>query len=138
MDNDATPSRGPLCNNYALDDYVIQETEMLHCSQEIIYTDGSKRDMPGFGTVTGSGVYIQSNTASIELKVHSIGQGTLKTITRAKVATSSEEAEGKDRTRLVCSMRMNQHTCAVDNKLAMWRSNDQSEEIFPAHCMPLR
>ena len=41
----------------ALHTNVVKETKLLHCPQDIIYTDGSKRGMNEFGTVTGSGVY---------------------------------------------------------------------------------
>ena len=55
-------------------------------TQNIIYTDGSKRDMHTFGTVTGSGVYRQAPTAAPQLKVHPIGQGMLNIITGAELA----------------------------------------------------
>ena len=68
----------------ALHTDVVQETELLHYPQDIIYTDGSKREMHTFGTVTGSGVYRQAPTAALHLKVHPIGQGMLN-INRAEL-----------------------------------------------------
>ena len=49
----------------ALHTNVVKETELLHCPQDIIYTDGSKREMHTFGTITGSGVYRQAPTAAL-------------------------------------------------------------------------
>ena len=69
----------------ALHTDIVKETELLHCPQDIIYTDGSKREMHTFGTVTGSGVYRQAPTAALQLKVHPIGQGMLNTINRAEL-----------------------------------------------------
>ena len=66
---------------------IVKETELLHCPQNTIYTDGSKREMHTFGTVTGSGVYRQAPTAALQLKVHPIGQGMLNTINRAELVT---------------------------------------------------
>ena len=64
---------------------IVKETELLHSAQDIIYTDGSKREMHTFGTVTGSGVYRQAPAAALQLKVHPIGQGMLNTINRAEL-----------------------------------------------------
>ena len=69
----------------ALHTNAVKETELLHCPQDIIYTDGSKRDMPSFGTVTRSGVYRQAPLAALQLRVHPIGQGMLNTINRAEL-----------------------------------------------------
>ena len=66
----------------ALHTDIVKETELLHCPQDIIYTDGSKREMHTFDTITGSGVYRQAPTAALQLKVHPIGQGMLNTINR--------------------------------------------------------
>ena len=41
--------------------------------------------MHTFGTITGSGVYRQTPTALLQLKVHPIGQGMLNTINRAEL-----------------------------------------------------
>ena len=41
--------------------------------------------MHTFGTITGSGVYRQTLTAALQLKVHPIGQGMLNTINRAEL-----------------------------------------------------
>ena len=73
----------------ALHTNIVKETRLLHCPQDIIYTDGSKREMNQFGTVTGSGVYRQAptvGTAALKLKVHPVGQGMLNTINRAELA----------------------------------------------------
>ena len=69
----------------ALHTNIVKETELLHCPQDIIYTDGSKREMHTFGTITGSGVYRQAPTAALQLNVHPIGQGILNTINRAEL-----------------------------------------------------
>ena len=69
----------------ALHANIVKETELLHSPQDIIFTDGSKREMHTFGTVTGSGVYRQAPTAALQLKVHPIGQGMLNTINRAEL-----------------------------------------------------
>ena len=64
---------------------IVKETELLHSPQDIIYTDGSKREMHTFGTVAGSGVYRQAPTAALQLQAHPIGRGMLNTINRAKL-----------------------------------------------------
>ena len=69
----------------ALHTHVVKETELLYCPQDIIYTDGSKREMHTFGTITGSGVYRQAPAAALQLKVHPIGQGMLNTIDRVEL-----------------------------------------------------
>ena len=66
-----------------LEDNVIKVTKLLHCPESIIHTGGSKRELSGVGTVTGSGVYRQASTA-LQLKVHPYGQGMLNTINRAE------------------------------------------------------
>ena len=67
----------------ALHANIVKETELLHSPKGIICTDGSKRGMHTFGTVTRSGVYRQAPTAALQLKVHPTGQGMLNTINRA-------------------------------------------------------
>ena len=42
-------------------------------------------DVPHLGSVTGSGVYRQAESAKLELKVHPAKQGMLNTITLAKL-----------------------------------------------------
>ena len=67
---------------------VVRETQLLQCPQDIIYTDGSKREVNEFGTctVTGSGVYRPAPPAALKLKVHPVGQGMLNTVNRAELA----------------------------------------------------
>ena len=81
----ALPTQATL--QQALHTDIVKETELLRCPQDIIYTDGSKREMHTFGTVmiTGSGVYRQAPTAALQLKVHTIGQGMLNTLNRAEL-----------------------------------------------------
>ena len=69
----------------ALHTNIVEETKLLHCPQDIIYTDGSKREMNQFGIFTGSGVYRQVPNAALKLKVHQVGQGMLNTINRAEL-----------------------------------------------------
>ena len=64
---------------------MVKETDLLHCPLNIIYTDGSKREIKTFGTVTGFGIYRQAPAAALQLKVPPIGQGMLNTIKRAEV-----------------------------------------------------
>ena len=75
---------------------VITTIELLHCSRHIILTDVSKKDVPqlAVGFVTGSGVYRQPESAQLELKVHSAGQGMLNTITSSNTGCSSSGSEG--------------------------------------------
>ena len=70
----------------ALHTNIVKETKLLHCPQDISYTDGSKREMNQFGTVTRSGVYRQAPTAALKLKVHPVGQGMMNTINCAELA----------------------------------------------------
>ena len=79
----ALPTEATLQQALHTDD--VQETELLHYPQDIIYTDGSKRKMHTLGTVTESGVYRQAPTAALHPKVHPIGQGMLNTINRAEL-----------------------------------------------------
>ena len=58
---------------------------MRFCPDEIIYTDGSRKEVPGIGIATGSGVYRKLNTAYLKLKVHPYRQGMLNTINRAEL-----------------------------------------------------
>ena len=78
----------------ALHTNIVKETnfldrrfKLLHCPQDIIFTDGSKREMNQCSTVIGFGVYRQAPTAALKLKVHPVGQGMLNTINRAELAT---------------------------------------------------
>ena len=64
---------------------VMQTTHMRFCPDEIIYTDGSRKEVPGIGIATGSGVYRKLNTAYLKLKVHPYRQGMVNTINRAEL-----------------------------------------------------
>ncbi len=45
------------------------KTELKYPPDEIIYTDGSRKEIPGTGLVTGSGVYREYKHAHLSLKV---------------------------------------------------------------------
>ena len=47
---------------HALDQNVVVKTTLLHNPEHIIYTNGSKKDLPGFGPDTGSGVYRRASS----------------------------------------------------------------------------
>ncbi|DBB13453.1 TPA: hypothetical protein ACH3X3_004896 [Trebouxia sp. C0006] len=64
---------------------VFHKTELKFRPDEIIYTDGSRKEIPGIGLVTGSGVYREHKHAHLSLKVHPYEQGMLKTINRAEL-----------------------------------------------------
>ena len=64
---------------------VFHKTELKFRPDEIIYTDGSRKEIPGIGLVTGSGVYREHKHAHLSLKVHPYGQGMLNTINRAEL-----------------------------------------------------
>ena len=64
---------------------MIQSTTLAYNPDELIYTDGSRKDVPGMGLVTGSRVYKKLGTAHLSLKVHPYGQGMLNTVNRAEL-----------------------------------------------------
>jgi len=61
------------------------KTELKFRPDEIIYTDGSRKEISHIGLVTGSGVYREHKHAHLSLKVHPYEQGMLNTITRAEL-----------------------------------------------------
>ena len=67
-----------------LETEVIRSTELLHCSQDIIFSDGSKKDVPQLVSVTDAGVYRPAESVKLVLK-HPAKQGMLNTITRAEL-----------------------------------------------------
>ena len=64
---------------------IFHKTELKFRPDEIIYTDGSRKEVPHIGIVTGSGVYREHKLAHLSLKVHPYGQGMLNTINRAEL-----------------------------------------------------
>jgi len=54
---------------------VLHKTELKFRPDEISHTDGSRKEVPGIGLVTGSGVYREHKHAHLSLKVHSYEQG---------------------------------------------------------------
>ncbi len=68
---------------------VVQHTSLRYRPDEIIYTDGSKKDIPDMGPVTDSGVYRKLSTAPLNLKIPPYGQGMVNTITRAEMVAFS-------------------------------------------------
>ena len=63
-----------------------EEVKLKHKSQNIIFTDGSKKKCSERGAVTGSGVYREAEEAAMSLTVNPNRQGMLNTITRAELA----------------------------------------------------
>ncbi len=63
----------------------VQHTSSRYRPDKIMHTDGSRKDIPDMGPVTGSGVYSKLSTAHLNLKGHPYGQGMLNTITRAEM-----------------------------------------------------
>ncbi len=64
---------------------IFHKTELKFRPDEIIYTDGSRKEIPHIGPVTGSGVYREHKHAHLSLKVHPYEQGMLNTINRAEL-----------------------------------------------------
>ncbi len=64
---------------------IFHKTELKFRPNEIIYTDGSRKEIPRIGLVTGSGVYREHEHAHLSLKVHPYEQGMLNTINRAEL-----------------------------------------------------
>ena len=60
--------------------------EQQYDPDTIIYTDGSKKEVPKVGLATGAGVYTRSEIAPLHLKVHHYKSGMLNTINRAELA----------------------------------------------------
>ncbi len=63
---------------------IFHKTELKFRPDEIIYTDGSRKEIAHIGLVTGSGVYREHKHAHLSLKVHPYEQGMLNTINRAE------------------------------------------------------
>ncbi len=64
---------------------ILHKTELKLRPDEIIYTDGSRKEIPHIGLVTGSGVYMEHKHAHLSLKVLPYEQGMLNTINRAEL-----------------------------------------------------
>ena len=56
---------------------ILHKTELNFRPDEITYTDGSRKEIPGIGLATGSGVYREHKHAHLSLKVHPYEQGML-------------------------------------------------------------
>ena len=63
----------------------LQENNLMHNSESIIYTDGSRKKLPDIGLATGSGVYRQCSKMPLSLKIHPYKTGMLNTINRAEL-----------------------------------------------------
>ena len=61
--------------------------ELRHLAEDIIYTDGSRRESPNVGIVTGGEVHSKSAHAPIQLTVHTSTAGEHNTINRAEAAS---------------------------------------------------
>jgi len=77
-----SPGEQPTSDEFS---QIFHKTELKFRPDEIIYTDGSRKEIPGIGLVTGSGVYREHKHAHLSLKVHPYEQGMLNTINRAEV-----------------------------------------------------
>ncbi len=64
---------------------ISHKTELKFRPNEIIYTDGSRKEIPHIGVVTDSGVYRERERAHLSLKMNSYEQGMLNTINRAEL-----------------------------------------------------
>ena len=65
---------------------IFHKSELKSRPGEIIYTDGSRKETPGKGLVTGSGIYRELKHAYLmSLRVHPYEQGMLNTINRAEL-----------------------------------------------------
>ena len=64
---------------------IFHKTELKFRPDVIIYTDESRKEIPGIGLATGSGVYREHKHAHLSLKVHPYEQGMLNTINRAEL-----------------------------------------------------
>ena len=65
---------------------MLRPIQLKHNADDIIYTDGSRREIPDAGIVTGAGVHRKLASAPIALKVRCNNSGMLNTITRAELA----------------------------------------------------
>ena len=63
----------------------IESIELRHQADNIIYTDGSRKEVNDLGLVTSSGIYRRSSTAPLQLRVKPYGTGMLNTINRAEL-----------------------------------------------------
>lgn len=61
--------------------------ELKHVAEDIIYTDGSRREFPNAGIVKGGGVFRKATHAPIQLTVRTNTAGENNTINRAEVAS---------------------------------------------------
>ena len=66
---------------------IIQPTSLKFQPDELIYTDGSRKEVPNMGLVTGSGIYRNLHSAPLNLRVKPYGTGMLNTINRAELIT---------------------------------------------------
>ena len=64
---------------------IIQTTELNFQPDELIFTDGSRKEVPNAGLVTGSGIYRKLCSAPLSLRVKPYGEGMLNTINRAEL-----------------------------------------------------
>ncbi len=77
-----SPEEQPTSEDFS---QVFHKIELKFRPDEIICTDGSRKEVPGIGLVTGSGVYREHKHAHLSLKVHPYEQGMLNTINRAEL-----------------------------------------------------
>ncbi len=64
---------------------VFHKTELKFRQDEIVYPDGSRKEIPSMGLVTGSGVYREHKHAHLSLKMRPYEQGMLNTINKAEL-----------------------------------------------------
>ena len=76
------PNDTDIFMNHVLPSQMHEEVRLKHKPEMIIYTDGSKKDCPDAGPLTGAGVYRESSDAALHMTVKPNTQGILNTITR--------------------------------------------------------
>ena len=76
------PTTSTMCDD--LQNHV-ETAELKYQPDNIIYTDGSRKEVTDLGLVTGSGIYRRSDTAPLSLRVKPYGTGMLNTINRAEL-----------------------------------------------------
>jgi len=64
---------------------IIQTSELKYQPDELISTDGSRREISNAGLVTGLGIYRKLLSAPLSLRVKPYGEGMLNTINRAEL-----------------------------------------------------
>ncbi|KAL3153404.1 hypothetical protein ABBQ38_011742 [Trebouxia sp. C0009 RCD-2024] len=64
---------------------ITQTIELKHRPAQLLFTDGSCKEIPNVGLVTGSGIYRKLCSAPVSLRVEPYGEGVLNTMNRAEL-----------------------------------------------------